>query len=140
MQYIQGQDRKQLMLYAECLDDYIDSDSEAKVIDTFVEKLDLRRIDINRTDTLPTTQGRPVYPANVLIKIYLYGLLNKVRTSRRLEWLTKTNIEVKWLTGNITPDHKTISDFRRENLKGIKEIFKIFILFLREQELVDGKI
>jgi transposase len=144
MKYIESSNRRQLNLIPECLDDYVEGNNEVKIIEAFVEKMSekkgLEQMGFNRSGELRSSQGRPQYSCEILLKLYIYGYLHHIRSSRKLEWLSRTNIELKWLLGNLHPDHKTISDFRRENKKGIRSFFKMLILFLRDNDLVDGKI
>jgi len=128
----------------ESIEDYVTIDSEVRIIEAFVEKMSeedgLLKMGFKRSGELATSQGRPQYSSKLLIKIYVYGYLHHINTSRRLEWLTRTNIEMKWLLGDLTPDHKTISDFRKDNKSGLKKFFKVFILFLKDNDLIDGKL
>jgi transposase len=111
--FVEGQDRAQLMLLPECLDDFVGEHNPVRVVDAFIEELDLAVLGF--TGVVPEATGRPSYHPAMLLKIYLYGYLNRVQSSRRLEREARRNLEVMWLTGRLTPDFKTIADFRRDN-------------------------
>ena len=116
--FIEGEDRKQVTLLPECLDDYIVEDNPVRVIDVFVEELDLAELGFEGAE--PAVTGRPSYHPSVLLKIYIYGYLNRIQSSRRLERECQRNVELMWLTGRLAPDFKTIADFRRESGVGIR--------------------
>ena len=109
--FIEGTDRFQVSLLPECVDDYISEDNPVRVIEAFVDQLDLREMGFEAVD--PEATGRPGFHPAVMLKIYLYGYLNRVQSSRRLEHETQRNIELMWLTGRLMPDHKTIANFRK---------------------------
>jgi len=133
MPYIQGENREQLTLTPMCLDDYITSDSICRVIDAFVRSLDITELGFKYSQTKDT--GRPPHdPANMLM-LYLYGYLNRIRSSRRLEAETHRNIEVMWLMEKLTPDDKTICNFRKDNAKALKKVFRQFSLWCSHQGL-----
>ena len=111
--FVEGADRGQSTLFPECLEDWIDEDNPVRVIDVFVEELDLAELGFGGVD--PEATGRPSYHPSVLLKLYIYGYLNRVQSSRRLEREAGRNVEVMWLTGRLAPDHKTIADFRKDN-------------------------
>jgi transposase len=111
--FVEGLDRGQSTLFAECLEDWICEDNPVRVIDVFVEKLDLGDLRFEGVD--PEATGRPSYHPSVLLKLYIYGYLNRVQSSRRLEREACRNVEVMWLAGRLVPDHKTIADFRKDN-------------------------
>jgi len=135
--YIEGQDRTQSVLFAERLDDWIHEDSTVRVVDVFVDELDLRKLGFDRAD--PATTGRPAYSPATLLKIYVYGYLNRVQSSRRLESEAQRNLELIWLTGRLAPDFKTIADFRRDNGEAIRKVCREFVLLCRRMELfTDG--
>ena len=135
--YIEGRDRKQTALFPEQLDDWIHEDSTVRVIDVFVEGLDLRKLGFGRAE--PAGMGRPGYRPTTLLKIYVYGYLNRVQSSRRLEAEAHRNIELIWLTGRLAPDFKTIADFRRDNGEAIGKVCKEFVLLCRRLKLfTDG--
>ena len=106
-------DRGQLTLLPECLDDFIGESNPVRVIDVFVDSLDLAKMSFEGVE--PSATGRPSYHPSVLLKLYIYGYLNRVQSSRRLEREAGRNVEVMWLLGRLAPDHKTIADFRKEN-------------------------
>ena len=115
MMYITGHDRSQLLLLPEAVDDYVGSDNPVRFIDAFVDGLDLAAASFSRVE--PKVTGRPAYAPADLLKLYIYGYLDRVRSSRRLEAETHRNIEVIWLLRHLKPDFKTIADFRRDNRK-----------------------
>jgi transposase len=120
MKYIQGQNRTQTYLFPVSLDDGIDADNEVRLIDVFVDSLGLESFGFQIDHG---ENGRPAYHPRDLLKLFIYGYMNKIRSSRRLEKECKRNIEVMWLLGNLHPDHNTISNFRRDNPKAIKKVF-----------------
>ena len=126
--FIQGVDRTQQTLFAGCLDDHVADDNPARVVDAYVELLDLRDFG----GAQPARTGRPGYHPSTLLKIYLYGYLNRIQSSRRLEREALRNVELMWLTGRLAPDFKTIADFRRDNGLAIRAACARFILICRE--------
>ena len=135
--YVEGQDRTQSVLFPERLDDWIHEDSTVRVIDVFVDELDLRKLGFERAD--PAATGRPGYSPATLLKVYVYGYLNRVQSSRRLEIEAQRNLELIWLTGRLAPDFKTIADFRRDNGEAIRKVCKEFVLLCRRMKLfTDG--
>src|SRR5947207_5482739 len=133
MMYIAGHDRSQLLLLPEAVDDYVGSDNPVRFIDAFVDGLDLAAAGFGRVE--PKVTGRPGYAPADLLKLYIYGYLNRTRSSRRLEAETHRNIEVIWLLRHLTPDFKTIADFRRINHKAFRPVFRQFVLLCRELDL-----
>src|SRR5512140_2138276 len=131
--FIEGQDRSQVTLLPECLDDYIGQDNSVRVVDVFVEELDLQALGFKGID--PAATGRPSYHPAVLLKIYIYGYLNRVQSSRRLEREARRNIELMWLTGRLAPDFKTIADFRRDNGNAIRKVCARFVELCRRMKL-----
>ena len=123
--FVEGIDRGQATLFPECLEDWIDEENPVRVIDAFVEKLDLSGLGFD--GVAPEATGRPSYHPAVLLKLYIYGYLNRVQSSRRLEREALRNVEVMWLTGRLNPDHKTIADFRKDSGPGIKQVCVQFI-------------
>jgi transposase len=111
--YVEGWDRRQSFLLPECVDDYVDENNPVRVIEVFVDQLDLA--DLGFCRVVPADTGRPGYHPAVLLKLYLYGYLNRIPSSRRLEREAQRNLELVWLTGRLAPDFKTIADFRRDN-------------------------
>jgi transposase len=131
--FIEGEDRQQVALLPECLDDYIGEDNPVRVVDAFVEELDLQALGFKGTD--PAATGRPAYHPAVLLKLYIYGYLNRIQSSRRLEREAERNVELMWLTGRLAPDFKTIADFRHDNGAGIRNVCKRFVGMCRELKL-----
>jgi transposase len=131
--FIEGEDRKQVTLLPECLDDFVAEDNPVRIIDAFVEELELGSLGFD--GALPSTTGRPSYHPAVLLKIYIYGYLNRVQSSRRLERKCQRNVELMWLTGRLTPDFKTIADFRRDNGTGIRNVCRRFVVLCRDLKL-----
>src|SRR6516162_588139 len=127
--FVEGIDRGQATLFPECLEDWLDQDNPVRVIDAFVEKLDLSRLGFD--GVAPEATGRPSYHPSVLLKLYIYGYLNRVQSSRRLEREAARNVEVMWLTGRLVPDHKTIADFRKDNGTAIRKVCACFIALCR---------
>jgi transposase len=128
--FIEGVDRCQVTLFPDRLEDWIDEDNPVRVIDVFVEELDLQGIGFARVSAQAT--GRPGYHPAVLLKLYIYGYLNRVQSSRRLEREAGRNVEVMWLTGRLAPDHKTIADFRRDNGLAIRKVCGQFVELCRQ--------
>jgi transposase len=123
--FIEGVDRSQATLFPELLDDFVGDDNPVRVIDAFVEQLDLYGLGFDRAE--PEATERPGYHPSVLLKLYIYGYLNRVQSSRRLEREAGRNVEVMWLTGRLVPDHKTIADFRKDNGKAIRRVCSRFV-------------
>jgi transposase len=132
--FVEGIDREQGTLFPECLADWIDEDNPVRVFDAFVDKLDLSRLGFD--GVAPEATGRPSYHPSVLLKLYIYGYLNQVQSSRRLEREAGRNVEVMWLTGRLVPDHKTIADFRKDNGAAIKRVCAQFIELCRQMGLL----
>ena len=132
--FIEGEDRLQGSLLPECLDDYIGQDNPVRVVDAFVEELDLQALGFMGVE--PAQTGRPSYRPAVLLKIYIYGYLNRIQSSRRLERECQRNIELMWLTGRLAPDFKTIADFRRDSGKGIRNACRQFVTICRRLKLL----
>lgn len=133
MPYLSGEDRNQVQMFPECLDDYITEDNQVRVIDTFVDSLDVKGMGFTKCNT--QGPGAPSYNPKDILKLYLYGYLNGTRTSRKLEKLTYVNIEVIWLMKKLKPDFKTIADFRKENKKQLKKVFREFSVLCNEWDL-----
>ena len=131
--FIEGASRSQSTLFPERLEDWIDADNPVRVIDVFVDELDLVELGFGRAE--PASTGRPGYHPSCLLKLYIYGYLNRVQSSRRLEREAGRNVEVMWLTGRLVPDHKTIADFRKDNGDGIKKACARFVKLCRGLEL-----
>ena len=131
--FVEGQDRNQSTLFPERLDEYIAEDNPVRVIDVFVDELELRDLGFERV--VPQVTGRPGYHPATLLKIYVYGYLNRIQSSRRLERETQRNVELMWLTEQLMPDFKTIADFRKDNGKAIRQVCRQFIELCRSLDL-----
>lgn len=131
--FVQSEARGQSTLFPECLDDFIAEDNPVRAIEAFVDTLDLRDLGFPGVD--PHATGRPAYHPATLLKIYIYGYLNRIQSSRRLERETQRNVELMWLTERLTPDFKTIADFRRDNGQAIRRVCQEFVAVCRRLEL-----
>jgi transposase len=131
--FIEGVDRNQGTLFPECLEDWIGEDNPVRVIDVFVDELDL--FDLGFERVAPKETGRPAYHPSALLKLYIYGYLNRVQSSRRLEREAGRNVEVMWLVGRLAPDHKTIADFRKDYGKAIRKVCADFVSICRGLDL-----
>ena len=131
--FIEGVDRSQSTLFPDRLEDWIGDDNAVRVVDVFVDELDLCVLGFGRV--APRATGRPSYHPSVLLKLYIYGYLNRVQSSRRLEREAGRNVEVMWLTGRLVPDHKTIADFRKDNGPAIRKVCARFVALCRRLEL-----
>jgi transposase len=131
--FIQGEHRSQVILLPECLDDYITETNPVRVVDVFVDELNLARLGFDGVN--PAMTGRPSYHPSILLKIYIYGYLNRIQSSRRLEREAQRNIELMWLTNRLAPDFKTIANFRLDNGKAIRQVCKQFIELCRRMHL-----
>jgi transposase len=118
--FVAGADRTQSTLLPECLDDFIVESNPVRVVDAFVAALDLVELGFDGVE--PAATGRPAYHPSTLLKLYIYGYLNRVQSSRRLEREAGRNLEVMWLLGRLVPDHKTIADFRKDNGPAIRKV------------------
>ena len=132
--FVEGADRGQGTLFPECVADWIGEDNPVRVIDVFVDELDLAELGFSGID--PEVTGRPSYHPSVLLKLYIYGYLNRVQSSRRLEREAGRNVEVMWLTGRLAPDHKTIADFRKDNGRAIRQVCARFVALCRAMGLL----
>ena len=133
MAHISGDNRSQLLLLPESVDDYVGPDNVVRFVEAFVDGLDLQAAGFGRVQAKAT--GRPGYHPADLLKLYIYGYLNRVRSSRRLEVEARRNIEVIWLLRRLTPDFKTIADFRRDNRTAFRQVFREFVVLCRELDL-----
>ncbi|MDR7308940.1 IS1182 family transposase [Rhodoferax saidenbachensis] len=131
--FIVGEDRQQVTLLPECLDDFIAEDNTVRVVDAFVGELDMVALGFEGAN--PASTGRPSYHPAVMLKLYLYGYLNRIQSSRRLERECQRNVELMWLTGRLSPDFKTIADFRRDNSAGIRNVCHRFVMLCRDLKL-----
>jgi transposase len=130
--FIQGDDRSQATLFPESLDEYVAADSAVRVIDVFVDDLDISGLGFRSE---PNETGRPAYHPRTMLKLYIYGYLNRVQSSRRLEREAQRNIELMWLTGRLAPDFKTIADFRKDNGEAIRLVCREFVMLCRKLSL-----
>jgi len=131
--FIEEASRTQVSLLPECLDAFITEDNPIRVVEAFVEQLDLTALEFD--GVVPAATGRPSYHPAVLLKIYLYGYLNRIQSSRRLERECQRNLELMWLSGRLAPDFKTIADFRRDNGKAIRNVCRQFVVLCRQLDL-----
>ena len=135
MQHITGIPRNQMTFAS--LEDTISTDNPIRFIDAFVENIDLKSLDFT-VQTLKS-EGRPSFNTKIFLKLYLYGYLNGLRSSRKLEKECARNIEIQWLLCGLVPNYHSISDFRKQNPKGLKKLFKLFVLFLKDADLIAGE-
>ena len=138
MSYRKGPDRSQSQLLPACLEDYVPAEAPVRFIDVFVDGLDLKELGFQRAE--PSATGRPPYDPADLLKLYVYGYLNRIRSSRRLEAEAKRNLELLWLLRSIAPDFKTIADFRKDNRPCFKGVLKQFNLLCRKLELFGAEL
>ncbi len=131
--FVEGIDRGQSTMFPERMDDWIGDDNPVRVIDVFVDELDL--FDLGFERVAPKRTGRPPYHPSGLLKLYIYGYLNRVQSSRRLEREAGRNLEVMWLTCRLAPDYKTIADFRKDNGKAIRKVCAEFVALCRQLDL-----
>src|SRR5246500_611755 len=131
--FVEGVDRGQSTLFPASLDDYVTEENPVRAVDVFVDGLDLDKLGFVGVQPLDT--GRPSYHPGVMLKLYIYGYLNRVPSSRRLERECQRNIEMIWLTGQLAPDFKTIADFRKDNGKAIREVCREFVALCRKLDL-----
>ena len=138
MSYVEGESREQRILFPEILDDYISEDNLVRFIDAFVDGLEMEELGFE--GTAPKETGRPPYDPRDLLKLYIYGYLNRVRTGRRLERECQRNVELMWLMRKLRPDFKTITDFRKDNRKAFRGVFRQFVLLCKGLGLVGGEL
>jgi transposase len=136
--FIEGEARTQVTLLPESLDDYVAEENPVRVVDVFDDELDLGALGFEGVD--PAATGRPAYHPALLLKIYIYGYLNRIQSSRRLEREAERNVELMWLTGRLAPDFKTIADFRKDNGKAIRSVCSQFVVFCRDLNLFSQSI
>jgi len=132
--FVEGLDRGQSTLFPETLEDFVAEDNPVRVIEVFIEGLDLGELGFSGVD--PKATGRPAYHPSVLLKLYIYGYLNRVQSSRRLEREAGRNLEVMWLCGRLVPDHKTIADFRKDSGPAIRKVCAQFVTLCRQLGLL----
>ena len=133
--FIEGEDRTQATLFPERIDDYITEDSPVRVVDVFIDDLDISGLGFR---TEPNATGRPSYHPKMMLKLYVYGYLNRVQSSRRLEREAQRNVELMWLTGRLAPDFKTIADFRKDNGEAIRLVCREFVMLCRKLGLLNN--
>jgi transposase len=133
MHYIQGKNRQQSTLFPQSLDQVIAPDNEVRIIDVFVDSINIADY---KFVTKTSLEGRPAYDPKDLLKLYVYGYLNSIRSSRMLEKECKRNIELIWLMKQLTPDHNTISNFRRDNDKAIRQVFRYTVSIAKQFDLM----
>ncbi|MBA6291595.1 transposase, partial [Colwellia sp. MB3u-8] len=131
--HIKGQGRHQITLFPEALDDFVTKENPVRVVDAFVDELDLHALGFNRV--IAKNTGRPGYHPAVLLKLYIYGYLNRIQSSRRLEKESHRNVELMWLLERLKPDFKTIADFRKDNGKAITKVCRHFIELCRQMNM-----
>jgi transposase len=132
--HIKGQSRTQATLFPEALDDFVTDENPVRVIDAFVDSIDLASLGFEKVKTKAT--GRPCYHPGMMLKLYIYGHLNRIQSSRRLEEETHRNVELMWLLERLIPDFKTIADFRKDNRTGIKNTCRQFVQLCREMNML----
>jgi transposase len=132
--FVVGADRGQSTLLPECLEDFVDESNPVRVIDAFVDALDLAELGFDGVE--PAATGRPAYHPSVLLKLYIYGYLNRVQSSRRLEREAGGNLEVMWLLGRRVPDYKVIADFRKDSGRAIRKVCARLVELCREMGLL----
>jgi transposase len=138
MGFIHGADRHEAILFPERLDDYIAAENPVRFLDAFVDHLDLTMLGFQRAT--PATTGRPAYAPADLLKLYMYGYLYRLRSSRRLEQETHRNVELMWLLKKLRPDHKTIADFRKNNLQPLRQVCREFTVLCKQLDLFAGEL
>jgi transposase len=138
MGHIQGANRHDVILFPERLDDYIAEDNPVRFLDAFVDELDLEACGFQRA--VPAATGRPGYAPGDLLKLYLYGYLYRLRSSRRLEQETQRNVELLWLLKKLRPDHKTIANFRKNNLEPLRQVCRTFTLLCKKLDLFGAEL
>src|SRR4051795_5611768 len=131
--FIEGEDRMQQALLPHCLEDYVDEENPVRVIEVFIDELDLAAVGFS--GMTPAATGRPAYRPSTLLKIYLYGYLNRIQSSRRLEREAQRNVELMWLTSRLAPDLKTIARFRKDNGKAIRSVCRQFVMLCQRLNL-----
>jgi transposase len=138
MSYVAGVERTQSVMFPQTLDEYISEENPVRFIDAYVGSLDL--VELGFAHATPSQTGRPAYDPGDLLRLYIYGYLNRVRSSRRLEMEAERNVEVMWLIRKLRPDFKTIADFRAVNRAALTRVFKAFVVFCRQRELFGGEL
>jgi len=137
--YKQGRDREEELYLPPSIDEYVSEDNQVRAIEDYVELLNMVELGFSKSD-LQSSDGQPAYHPKLLLKIYIYGYLNRIRSSRRLEREIKRNIEMMWLCAGLTPSYKTISNFRKENSEPLKKVFREFVLLCKDLDLITGEL
>jgi len=138
MQYINGTDRSQTELLPDSIEDYVNEDNSVRAIDAFINSLNITELGFEKA--VPDSMGRPPYDPRDLLKLYIYGYMNRIRSSRRLENESKRNLELMWLMRRLSPDHKTIARFRSANAKALKSVFRVFVKLCSDIGLYGKKV
>jgi transposase len=133
MGYVEGENREQVVMFPEVMDDYISSENPVRFVEAFVNQLELGALGFSKAE--PEERGRPAYDPRDLLKLYIYGYVNELTSSRKLERETKRNVELMWLMRKLTPDHKTIANFRKDNQRALPKVFRQFTRLCRELDL-----
>jgi transposase len=136
--YKEGLNRNQQLLFPPSLDEYVDENNPVRAIDSYVDSIDLATLGVFTNNG--GSEGQPAYHPALLLKIYLYGYLNSIRSSRKLEREIKRNVEMMWLCEGLTPGYKTIANFRKDNPKVLKQLFRDFVMLCRSVDLIDGEV
>jgi transposase len=137
-EHVTGSHRDQTVLFPDTLDKYVDKDNPVRFIDAFTDSLNLEKLGFKHS--IPSDTGRPSYDPSDLLKLYVYGYLNQIRSSRKLERECHRNVEVMWLTKKLSPDFKTIADFRKDNVDCIKPVFKEFVYLCKSLDLYGAQL
>jgi transposase len=138
MGYIEGTNREQVLLFPTAIDDYLSKENPVRFMDVFVEQLELGALGFSKAE--PEERGRPAYDPRDLLKLYIYGYVNEIRSSRKLERETIRNVEVMWLLRRLTPDHKTIANFRKDNARVMPGVFREFSKLCRQLDLFGAEL
>ena len=136
--YKEGLNRHQQLLFPPSLDEYVDEDNPVRAIESYVDSIDLADLGVFTSNG--GSDGQPAFHPALLLKIYLYGYLNSIRSSRKLEREIKRNVEMMWLCAGLTPRYKTIANFRKDNPKVLKQLFRDFVMLCRSVDLIDGAV
>ncbi len=128
--FVQGEARTQMSLLPECLADYVAEDNPVRVVEAFIDALDLHKLGF--ASAVAQSTGRPAYHPSVMLKIYVYGYLNRIHSSLRLERECQRNVELMWLTTRLVPDFKSIANFRKDNGAGVRQVCKEFVVVCRK--------
>jgi transposase len=138
MGYVEGTNREQVVLFPAVIDDYVSEENPVRFMEAFVNRLELGTLNFSKAE--PEERGRPAYDPRDLLKLYIYGYINEIRSSRKLERETRRNVELMWLLRRLTPDHKTIANFRKDNARALPGVFREFTRVCRELNLYGGEL